>query len=234
MKKYLKIIGLFLFLFTLSFTLPGSRSLEEKDRATQWISENKNNLILKNSERDSLTSADMLNHTESDKENIKKSFLSYVRSVEFENAYYQASTMEIIKISTAMGKTITPSLSQNEYRTIISNNLKNNFQNFSYNIKSIKWMGDTITLNVVIEGKSTVFPAVLNMQETQEGNINFAELASNISNDMNSSKIVKTFTLQFVYKLNGDTWILEQQSYMKLLNALVFVNFYDKYLESEF
>ncbi len=206
------------------------RTFSELSTASDWISSNRLQLIITNEEVNNFPNSEMLTHLTDDKTTIRDSFNKYVKGEEIKRAYIQASIQEIYKVMTVGNKSMVPSISEDALINSVNEPLGKNFDKLSISIIGIKWLPDTIELTVTIEGKNLVYPLVLNILEIQQDTLEPVLYISNSLDDMNAMSIGKT-NIKLIYKLENGTWVMDNQNFLKLLNGMVFVKYYNKNIE---
>ena len=206
------------------------RTFSELSSASDWISSNRIQLIITNEEMKNFPNSGVLNHVTNDKTAIRDSFNKYVKGEEIKRAYVQASIQEIFKVLTVSNKSMVPSISEDALINSVNEPLSKNFDKLSINIIGIKWLTDTIELTITIEGKNLVYPLVLNIQDIQQDTLEPVSYINNSLDDMNVMSAGKT-NVKLIYKLDNGNWVMDNQNFLKLLNAMVFVKYYNKNIE---
>ena len=229
MKRSIQIIILLLVSVFFGYAAK-ERTFSELSSASDWISSNRLQLIITNEEMKNFPNSEILNHVTDDKTVIRDSFNKYVKGEEIKRAYIQASIQEIFKILGVSNKSMVPSISEDALINSVNEPLGKNFDKLSINIIGIKWLADTIELTITIEGKNLVYPLVLNIQDIQQDTLEPVSYISSSLDDMNTMSIGKT-NVKLVYKLDNGKWIMDNQNFLKLLNAMVFVKYYNKNIE---
>ena len=206
------------------------RTFSELSSASDWISSNRLQLIITNEEMKNFPNSEILNHITDDKTVIRDSFNKYVKGEEIKRAYIQASIQEIFKILGVSNKSMVPSISEDALINSVNEPLGKNFDKLLISIIGIKWLPDTIELTITIEGKNLVYPLVLNILEIQQDTLEPVLYISNSLDDMNAMSIGKT-NIKLIYKLENGSWVMDNQNFLKLLNGMVFVKYYNKNIE---
>ena len=206
------------------------RTFSELSTASDWISSNRLQLIITNEEVNNFPNSEMLTHLTDDKSAIRDSFNKYVKGEEIKRAYIQASIQEIYKVMSVGNKSMVPSISEDALINSVNEPLGKNFDKLLISIIGIKWLPDTIELTVTIEGKNLVYPLVLNILEIQQDTLEPVLYISNSLDDMNAMSIGKT-NIKLIYKLENGSWVMDNQNFLKLLNGMVFVKYYNKNIE---
>ena len=206
------------------------RTFSELSTASDWISSNRLQLIITNEEVNNFPNSEMLTHLTDDKSAIRDSFNKYVKGEEIKRAYIQASIQEIYKVMSVGNKSIVPSISEDALINSVNEPLGKNFDKLLISIIGIKWLPDTIELTITIEGKNLVYPLVLNILEIQQDTLEPVLYISNSLDDMNAMSIGKT-NIKLIYKLENGSWVMDNQNFLKLLNGMVFVKYYNKNIE---
>ena len=206
------------------------RTFSELSIASDWISSNRLQLIITNEEMNNFPNSEMLTHLTDDKTAIRDSFNKYVKGEEIKRAYIQASIQEIYKVMSVGNKSMVPSISEDALINSVNEPLGKNFDKLSISIIGIKWLPDTIELTITIEGKNLVYPLVLNILEIQQDTLEPVLYISNSLDDMNAMSIGKT-NIKLIYKLENGSWVMDNQNFLKLLNGMVFVKYYNKNIE---
>ena len=206
------------------------RTFSELSTASDWISSNRLQLIITNEEVNNFPNSEMLTHLTDDKTTIRDSFNKYVKGEEIKRAYIQASIQEIYKVMTVGNKSMVPSISEDALINSVNEPLGKNFDKLLISIIGIKWLPDTIELTITIEGKNLVYPLVLNILEIQQDTLEPVLYISNSLDDMNAMSIGKT-NIKLIYKLENGSWVMGNQNFLKLLNGMVFVKYYNKNIE---
>ena len=206
------------------------RTFSELSTASDWISSNRLQLIITNEEVNNFPNSEMLTHLTDDKSAIRDSFNKYVKGEEIKRAYIQASIQEIYKVMSVGNKSMVPSISEDALINSVNEPLGKNFDKLLISIIGIKWLPDTIELTITIEGKNLVYPLVLNILEIQQDTLEPVLYISNSLDDMNAMSIGKT-NIKLIYKLENGTWVMDNQNFLKLLNGMVFVKYYNKNIE---
>ena len=206
------------------------RTFSELSTASDWISSNRLQLIITNEEVNNFPNSEMLTHLTDDKSAIRDSFNKYVKGEEIKRAYIQASIQEIYKVMSVGNKSMVPSISEDALINSVNEPLGKNFDKLSISIIGIKWLPDTIELTITIEGKNLVYPLVLNILEIQQDTLEPVLYISNSLDDMNAMSIGKT-NIKLIYKLENGSWVMDNQNFLKLLNGMVFVKYYNKNIE---
>ena len=125
---------------------------------------------------------------------------------------------------------MVPSISEDALINSVNEPLGKNFDKLLISIIGIKWLPDTIELTITIEGKNLVYPLVLNILEIQQDTLEPVLYISNSLDDMNAMSIGKT-NIKLIYKLENGSWVMDNQNFLKLLNGMVFVKYYNKNIE---
>ena len=206
------------------------RTFSELSSASDWISSNRLQLIITNEEMNNFPNSEMLTHLTDDKTTIRDSFNKYVKGEEIKRAYIQASIQEIYKVMSVGNKSMVPSISEDALINSVNEPLGKNFDKLLISIIGIKWLPDTIELTITIEGKNLVYPLVLNILEIQQDTLEPVLYISNSLDDMNAMSIGKT-NIKLIYKLENGSWVMDNQNFLKLLNGMVFVKYYNKNIE---
>ena len=206
------------------------RTFSELSTASDWISSNRLQLIITNEEVNNFPNSEMLTHLTDDKSAIRDSFNKYVKGEEIKRAYIQASIQEIYKVMSVGNKSMVPSISEDALINSVNEPLGKNFDKLLISIIGIKWLPDTIELTITIEGKNLVYPLVLNIQEIQQDTLEPVLYIGNSLDDMNAMSIGKT-SIKLIYKLENGSWVMDNQNFLKLLNGMVFVKYYNKNIE---
>ena len=206
------------------------RTFSELSTASDWISSNRLQLIITNEEVNNFPNSEMLTHLTDDKSAIRDSFNKYVKGEEIKRAYIQASIQEIYKVMSVGNKSMVPSISEDALINSVNEPLGKNFDKLLISIIGIKWLPDTIELTITIEGKNLVYPLVLNIQDIQQDTLEPVSYISSSLDDMNAMSAGKT-NVKLIYKLENGNWIMDNKNFLKLLNAMVFVKYYNKNLE---
>ena len=206
------------------------RTFSELSTASDWISSNRLQLIITNEEVNNFPNSEMLTHLTDDKTTIRDSFNKYVKGEEIKRAYIQASIQEIYKVMSVGNKSMVPSISEDALINSVNEPLGKNFDKLLISIIGIKWLPDTIELTITIEGKNLVYPLVLNILEIQQDTLEPVLYISNSLDDMNAMSIGKT-NIKLIYKLENGSWVMDNQNFLKLLNGMVFVKYYNKNIE---
>ena len=206
------------------------RTFSELSTASDWISSNRLQLIITNEEVNNFPNSEMLTHLTDDKSAIRDSFNKYVKGEEIKRAYIQASIQEIYKVMSVGNKSMVPSISEDALINSVNEPLGKNFDKLLISIIGIKWLPDTIELTITIEGKNLVYPLVLNILEIQQDTLEPVLYISNSLDDMNAMSIGKT-NIKLIYKLENGSWVMDNQNFLKLLNGMVFVKYYNKNIE---
>ena len=206
------------------------RTFSELSTASDWISSNRLQLIITNEEVNNFPNSEMLTHLTDDKSAIRDSFNKYVKGEEIKRAYIQASIQEIYKVMSVGNKSMVPSISEDALINSVNEPLGKNFDKLLISIIGIKWLPDTIELTITIEGKNLVYPLVLNILEIQQDTLEPVLYISNSLDDMNAMSIGKT-NIKLIYKLENGSWVMDNQNFLKLLNEMVFVKYYNKNIE---
>ena len=206
------------------------RTFSELSSASDWISSNRLQLIITNEEVNNFPNSEMLTHLTDDKSAIRDSFNKYVKGEEIKRAYIQASIQEIYKVMSVGNKSMVPSISEDALINSVNEPLGKNFDKLLISIIGIKWLPDTIELTITIEGKNLVYPLVLNILEIQQDTLEPVLYISNSLDDMNAMSIGKT-NIKLIYKLENGSWVMDNQNFLKLLNGMVFVKYYNKNIE---
>lgn len=229
MKRSIQIIML-LFISAFFSYAARERTFSELSSASDWISSNRLQLIITNEEMSNFPNYEVLNHITDDKTTIRDSFNKYVKGEEIKRAYIQASIQEIFKVLGVSNKSMVPSISEDALINSVNEPLSKNFDKLSINIIGIKWLSDTIELTITVEGKNLVYPLVLNMQDIQQDTLEPVSYINNSLDDMDVMSIGKT-NIKLIYKLEDGNWIMDNQNFLKLLNAMVFIKYYNKNIE---
>ena len=206
------------------------RTFSELSSASDWISSNRLQLIITNEEVNNFPNSEMLTHLTDDKSAIRDSFNKYVKGEEIKRAYIQASIQEIYKVMSVGNKSMVPSISEDALINSVNEPLGKNFDKLLISIIGIKWLPDTIELTITIEGKNLVYPLVLNIQEIQQDTLEPVLYIGNSLDDMNAMSIGKT-SIKLIYKLENSSWVMDNQNFLKLINGMVFVKYYNKNIE---
>ena len=206
------------------------RTFSELSTASDWISSNRLQLIITNEEVNNFPNSEMLTHLTDDKSAIRDSFNKYVKGEEIKRAYIQASIQEIYKVMSVGNKSMVPSISEDALINSVNEPLGKNFDKLLISIIGIKCLPDTIELTITIEGKNLVYPLVLNILEIQQDTLEPVLYISNSLDDMNAMSIGKT-NIKLIYKLENGSWVMDNQNFLKLLNGMVFVKYYNKNIE---
>ena len=206
------------------------RTFSELSTASDWISSNRLQLIITNEEVNNFPNSEMLTHLTDDKSAIRDSFNKYVKGEEIKRAYIQASIQEIYKVMSVGNKSMVPSISEDALINSVNEPLGKNFDKLLISIIGIKWLPDTIELTITIEGKNLVYPLVLNILEIQQDTLEPVLYISNSLDDMNAMSIGKT-NIKLIYKLENGSWVMDNQNFLKLINGMVFVKYYNKNIE---
>ena len=206
------------------------RTFSELSTASDWISSNRLQLIITNEEVNNFPNSEMLTHLTDDKSAIRDSFNKYVKGEEIKRAYIQASIQEIYKVMSVGNKSMVTSISEDALINSVNEPLGKNFDKLLISIIGIKWLPDTIELTITIEGKNLVYPLVLNILEIQQDTLEPVLYISNSLDDMNAMSIGKT-NIKLIYKLENGSWVMDNQNFLKLLNGMVFVKYYNKNIE---
>ena len=206
------------------------RTFSELSTASDWISSNRLQLIITNEEVNNFPNSEMLTHLTDDKSAIRDSFNKYVKGEEIKRAYIQASIQEIYKVMSVGNKSMVPSISEDALINSVNEPLGKNFDKLLISIIGIKWLPDTIELTITIEGKNLVYPLVLNILEIQQDTLEPVLYISNSLDDMNAMSIGKT-NIKLIYKLENGSWVMDNQNFLKLLNGMVFVKYYNKNID---
>ncbi len=206
------------------------RTFSELSSASDWISSNRLQLIITNEEMNNFPNSEMLTHLTDDKTTIRDSFNKYVKGEEIKRAYIQASIQEIYKVMSVGNKSMVPSISEDALINSVNEPLGKNFDKLLISIIGIKWLPDTIELTITIEGKNLVYPLVLNIQEIQQDTLEPVLYIGNSLDDMNAMSIGKT-SIKLIYKLENSSWVMDNQNFLKLINGMVFVKYYNKNIE---
>ena len=206
------------------------RTFSELSTASDWISSNRLQLIITNEEVNNFPNSEMLTHLTDDKSAIRDSFNKYVKGEEIKRAYIQASIQEIYKVMSVGNKSMVPSISEDALINSVNEPLGKNFDKLLISIIGIKWLPDTIELTITIEGKNLVYPLVLNIQEIQQDTLEPVLYIGNSLDDMNAMSIGKT-SIKLIYKLENGSWVMDNQNFLKLINGMVFVKYYNKNIE---
>ena len=206
------------------------RTFSELSTASDWISSNRLQLIITNEEVNNFPNSEMLTHLTDDKSAIRDSFNKYVKGEEIKRAYIQASIQEIYKVMSVGNKSMVPSISEDALINSVNEPLGKNFDKLLISIIGIKWLPDTIELTITIEGKNLVYPLVLNIQEIQQDTLEPVLYIGNSLDDMNAMSIGKT-SIKLIYKLENSSWVMDNQNFLKLINGMVFVKYYNKNIE---
>ena len=206
------------------------RTFSELSTASDWISSNRLQLIITNEEVNNFPNSEMLTHLTDDKSAIRDSFNKYVKGEEIKRAYIQASIQEIYKVMSVGNKSMVPSISEDALINSVNEPLGKNFDKLLISIIGIKWLPDTIELTITLEGKHLVYPLVLNILEIQQDTLEPVLYISNSLDDMNAMSIGKT-NIKLIYKLENGSWVMDNQNFLKLLNGMVFVKYYNKNIE---
>ncbi|MDR2878715.1 MAG: hypothetical protein LBV03_02215 [Fusobacteriales bacterium] len=206
------------------------RTFSELSTASDWISGNRLQLIITNEEVNNFPNSKMLTHLTDDKTTIRDSFNKYIKGEEIKRAYIQASIQEIYKVMSVGNKSMVPSISEDALINSVNEPLGKNFDKLSINIIGIKWLPDTIELTITIEGKNLVYPLVLNILEIQQDTLEPVLYISSSLDDMNAMSIGKT-NIKLIYKLENGSWVMDNRNFLKLLNGMVFVKYYNKNIE---
>ena len=206
------------------------RTFSELSTASDWISSNRLQLIITNEEVNNFPNSEMLTHLTDDKSAIRDSFNKYVKGEEIKRAYIQASIQEIYKVMSVGNKSMVPSISEDALINSVNEPLGKNFDKLLISIIGIKWLPDTIELTITIEGKNLVYPLVLNILEIQQDTLEPVLYISNSLDDMNAMSSGKT-NIKLIYKLENGSWVMDNQNFLKLLNGMVFVKYYNKNIE---
>ena len=229
MKRSIHIVRLLL-VSVFSGYAARERTFSELSTASDWISSNRLQLIITNEEVNNFPNSEMLTHLTDDKSAIRDSFNKYVKGEEIKRAYIQASIQEIYKVMSVGNKSMVPSISEDALINSVNEPLGKNFDKLLISIIGIKWLPDTIELTITIEGKNLVYPLVLNILEIQQDTLEPVLYISNSLDDMNAMSIGKT-NIKLIYKLENGSWVMDNQNFLKLLNGMVFVKYYNKNIE---
>ena len=229
MKRIIHIVILLL-VSVFFFFSARERTFSELSTASDWISSNRLQLIITNEEVNNFPNSEMLTHLTDDKSAIRDSFNKYVKGEEIKRAYIQASIQEIYKVMSVGNKSMVPSISEDALINSVNEPLGKNFDKLLISIIGIKWLPDTIELTITIEGKNLVYPLVLNILEIQQDTLEPVLYISNSLDDMNAMSIGKT-NIKLIYKLENGSWVMDNQNFLKLLNGMVFVKYYNKNIE---
>ena len=229
MKRSIQIVILLL-VSVFSGYAARERTFSELSTASDWISSNRLQLIITNEEVNNFPNSEMLTHLTDDKSAIRDSFNKYVKGEEIKRAYIQASIQEIYKVMSVGNKSMVPSISEDALINSVNEPLGKNFDKLLISIIGIKWLPDTIELTITIEGKNLVYPLVLNILEIQQDTLEPVLYISNSLDDMNAMSIGKT-NIKLIYKLENGSWVMDNQNFLKLLNGMVFVKYYNKNIE---
>ena len=229
MKRSIQIVILLLVSVFFGYAAK-ERTFSELSSASDWISSNRLQLIITNEEMSNFPNSDMLTHTTDDKNTIRDSFNKYVRGEEIKRAYIQASIQEIYKVLSVSNKNMVPSISEDALINSVNEPLSKNFDKLAINIIGIKWLSDTIELTITIEGKNLVYPLVLNIQDIQQDTLEPVSYINSSLDDMSAMSAGKT-NIKLIYKLENGRWVMDNQNFLKLLNGMVFVKYYNKNIE---
>ena len=229
MKRSIQIVILLLVSVFFGYAAK-ERTFSELSSASDWISSNRLQLIITNEEMNNFPNSEMLTHLTDDKSAIRDSFNKYVKGEEIKRAYIQASIQEIYKVMSVGNKSMVPSISEDALINSVNEPLGKNFDKLLISIIGIKWLPDTIELTITIEGKNLVYPLVLNILEIQQDTLEPVLYISNSLDDMNAMSIGKT-NIKLIYKLENGSWVMDNQNFLKLLNGMVFVKYYNKNIE---
>lgn len=206
------------------------RTFGDLSQAADWIRDNRLELIVTKEEKSVLPSSEVLNHSEADRDAIRDSFNKYVKGSEIRRAYIQANIQEVFKVLHTGQKNFVPDVSEVALINSLNEPLGKNFDNLSIKVMGIKWTDETIELNVTIEGKNFIFPLALNILETEQGSL---EPVTYVNNSLEEMKVIaagKT-NVKIIYKQENGNWVLDDQNFLKLLNGLVFVKYYNRNIE---
>ena len=229
MKRSIQIVILLLVSVFFGYAAK-ERTFSELSSASDWISSNRLQLIITNEEMSNFPNSEMLTHTTDDKNAIRDSFNKYVRGEEIKRAYIQASIQEIYKVLSVSNKNMVPSISEDALINSVNEPLSKNFDKLAINIIGIKWLSDTIELTITIEGKNLVYPLVLNIQDIQQDTLEPVLYINSSLDDMSAMSAGKT-NIKLIYKLENGSWVMDNQNFLKLLNGMVFVKYYNKNIE---
>ena len=107
-----------------------------------------------------------------------------------------------------------------------------NFDNITVKVTGIKWQSDTIELTANVDGKNFLFPMVLNIRDInpEKDHVDQTDYFNEVKADLNSFKPAN-INVKLTYKLENGKWALDDKNFLKLLNALVFVKYYNKSIE---
>jgi hypothetical protein len=230
MKRCIRTIIL---LFFSVFFICGARdrTFTELSTAADWISSNRLQLIITSEEMESIPNTEEIKHATDDKNEIRNSFNRYVKNEEIKRIYIQASIQEIFKVLDVSNKSMVPSIAEDALINSVNEPLSKNFDKLSISIMGIKWLPDTIEITLTIEGKNLVYPLVLNIQDIQQDTLEPVSYINNSLDDMNVMSAGKT-SIKLVYKQDDNgNWALDTQNFLKLINAMVFVKYYNKNIE---
>ena len=206
------------------------RTFADLSRASDWISSNRLQLIITSEEMRNFPNSEELRHITDDKNEIRNSFNKYVKGEDIKRAYIQASIQEIFKILNVSNKSMVPNISEDALINSVNEPLSKNFDKLSVNIMGIKWLPETIEITLTLEAKNLVYPLVLNIQDIQQDTLEPVSYISSSLDDMDAMNIGKT-NVKLIYKLENGNWVMDDQNFLKLLNAMVFVKYYNKNIE---
>ena len=138
---------------------------------------------------------------------------------------------ESIKIA-ENNKKMIPDLSSGALKNLIGEEFGKNFDNITVKVTGIKWQSDTIELTANVDGKNFLFPMVLNIRDInpEKDHVDQTDYFNEVKADLNSFKPAN-LNVKLTYKLENGKWVLDDKNFLKLLNALVFVKYYNKSVE---
>lgn len=206
------------------------RTFNDLGQAADWIISNRLDLIVTKEEKAKLSDSEVLNHSEADRDVIRDSFNKYIKGDEIKRAYVQANIQEIFKVLHVSQKNFIPDISETALVNSLNEPLGKNFDNLTTKVMGIRWINDSIELTVTIEGKNFIFPLVLNALETEQGSLEPVTYINNSLEEMNVIAAGKT-NVKITYKKENGDWVLDDQNFLKLLNGLVFVKYYNRNIE---
>ena len=232
MKRFMKILCLFFTFVISTYSGVSDRSLKELTEASDWIVNNRLDLIIKREDKVVLFNNLELNHSEADKTVIRESFNTFVKSGQMREAYILANISELSEIFKKNNKKMIPDLSSGALKNLIGEEFGKNFDNITVKVTGIKWQSDTIELTANVDGKNFLFPMVLNIRDInpEKDHVDQTDYFNEVKADLNSFKPAN-LNVKLTYKLENGKWVLYDKNFLKLLNALVFVKYYNKRVE---
>ena len=230
MKKVFQILFLSMIIVFSAYSSVRQRTFAELGAASDWIRDNRLELIITSEEKEFLPGSEVLNHSVENKDEIRESFNRFIKSEELRGAYIQANIQKIFKILNIHNKSLVPDISENALVNSINEPLSKNFDSLVIKIMGIKWQPETIELTVTIEGKNLVYPLVLNVNGLEQDTLEPVSYLNDVLDDMNTISAGKT-NVKLIYNLENGYWVLDDQNFLKFLNAMVLIKYYNRNIE---